>query len=626
MENSLAPAQHEPLDTEELVKMFEEAEDATSEARAAAERDRDYVDNKQLTPEEMSVLKDRRQPAIFVNRIKRKIDSLRGHEITSRIKPRALPRTPKHEHDAQGIEQALRFVMEDQFYWDVRSSAWYNLLVEGVCGIEVTLEQGRGADLEVKIQHIPWDRIFYDPHSSRRDFSDANYLGMVLWRDLGDAKMSYPDAESILTATMSSYKSEDTYGDKPSSKIWADRVRRRVRICQIWYKKGEKWCYAEFTKGGTLKSGESPYVNDKGESECPLILASAYIDRENNRYGVVREMIPIQDEINKRRSKALHLLNSTQIIAEDGAVKDIKKFRSEMARPDGVGELTYGSIDKIKVETRTDLADGHISLMQESKNEIDQMAGNIALQGNALNKSAASGKAIIASQNASILDIMPIMDQLRSMDLRGMRAVYSRIRQGWTAEKWVRITDDERNIKWVGLNVDPQIVRQRMDQNPDMQQRIAGLVGNIAELDCDIIIEDMPDGVTPQLEQFQSLIELKKMDTNNEIPFRALLLAAPNLKNKDQIIGMMDGNAEQNQQKQAQERMQMEAAQMQMQAAQSDIEETQANIKLKLAQAEKFLQDAQKIASEAVVNSYQFQQSQPVEGFYENSPPEYYGR
>jgi hypothetical protein len=32
------------------------------------------------------------------------------------------------------------------------------------------------------------------------------------------------------------------------------------------------------------------------------------------------------------------------------------------------------------------------------------------------------------------------------------------------------------------------------------------------------------------LEQFQALVELKKFDANNELPFRAIMRAAPNLK------------------------------------------------------------------------------------------------
>ena len=77
------------------------------------------------------------------------------------------------------------------------------------------------------------------------------------------------------------------------------------------------------------------------------------------------------------------------------------------------------------------------------------------------------------------------------------------------------------------------------------REKIAGVVGNVAELDCDIIIDEAPDNLTPQLEQFQALVELKKMDANGEIPFRAIVEAIPNLKNRAKFLEHMDQAAQQ---------------------------------------------------------------------------------
>ena len=45
--------------------------------------------------------------------------------------------------------------------------------------------------------------------------------------------------------------------------------------------------------------------------------------------------------------------------------------------------------------------------------------------------------------------------------------------------------------------------------------------------------------VAPQIEQWQALVELKKVDVNNEISFEDLIQAAPNIRNKDQILERM---------------------------------------------------------------------------------------
>ena len=72
----------------------------------------------------------------------------------------------------------------------------------------------------------------------------------------------------------------------------------------------------------------------------------------------------------------------------------------------------------------------------------------------------------------------------------------------------MRVTDDERNVKWLGLNLDPYAMAQlqmRAQADPEeAQAAIAGVVGALAELDCDIIIDEAPDSLTPQIEQFQA--------------------------------------------------------------------------------------------------------------------------
>ena len=59
------------LDVGDLCRMFEESEDSTYEARQLSELDRDYVDNIQLTAEELAVLKKRGQAPLIDNRTKR---------------------------------------------------------------------------------------------------------------------------------------------------------------------------------------------------------------------------------------------------------------------------------------------------------------------------------------------------------------------------------------------------------------------------------------------------------------------------------------------------------------------------------------------------------------------------
>lgn len=597
------------LSVADLVAMFEDSEEATDTARKESERDRDYVDNKQLTAAEIAALNKRGQPPTIINRIKRKIDFLVGVEKTQRVSPRALPRTPKHEDDADAATEALRYVADTENYDAKRSAVWRNMLVEGAGGVSVSVEPSKYGpppmnagqmmastamtppiEMEIRLSRVSWDRMFYDPHSSEADFSDAGYKGIVVWSDYEDALVKYrdnPDAKNILDTTLSTSATSDTYDDKPKYNVWADKKRKRVRICQIWVKRNDAWHFAEYTKGGILKAGPSPYKTDKGDSDDELVFQSAYVNRDNERYGIVREMISPQDEINKRRSKSLHLLNVHQTTYETGAIPDIERYRKEKAKPDGTMEVAPGALSgngpRVISETRTDLAEGHFKLAQEAKNEIDLMGPNATSMGEKTGGSnAASGKAIIASQQGGMIEMGDLLDNLRHMDKQVYRKIWNRIRQFWTAQKWIRVTDDERNVRWIGMNVDRMQVQMAMQQNPEAAKKIAGVVGNVAELDCDIIIDDAPDSITPALEQFQALVELKKFDAENELSFRTIVKAAPNLRNKDEILAEMDKAAEARQANP----MAQQAQQIHLAGAVAQVKETESKAMLNMAKAQ----------------------------------------
>ncbi len=534
------------LNVGDLVRMFEEAEDATIDARKNAERDRDYVDNIQHTAEQIATLNKRRQPVVTDNRIKPKIDFVVGLEKQQRIDPRCLPRTPVHESDADGATMALRSVTDTEDYDKKRSWVWRNMLVEGAGAIRVFTEPSRKypGQHDIKIDQIAWDRMFWDPHSSRHDFSDASYLGIVLWMDYADAVAKWPDSLDALDTTMASATQTDTYDDKPKFTSWADKKRKRVKICQIWIKRNDEWYFAEFTKGGILDAGPSPYRSDSGESECELHFGSAFINRDNERYGYVREMISPQDEINKRRSKTLHALNSSRLIAKRGSFDDIEVARRELVRPDGI--LEPNDIEGFQIVENTNISEGNFKLLVEAQNSIDLKGPNATMLGDkAGGSSSASGKAIIASQQGGMVSMSDLLDNLRDLDIRVFRALWNRIRQYWTAEKWVRITDDEKNVKWVAVNVHPQQVEMLRQANPGAAKKLAGSISNVAELDCDIIIDEAPDNLTPQEEQLKALVELKKMDVNNDIPFRALVETFPNLRNKDRLLALLDEHEQQ---------------------------------------------------------------------------------
>ncbi len=539
-------------------RQFEEAEQQTQPAREKAERDRDYYDEKQWTAEEETALKNRKQPVITYNRIKRKVNAMMGLEKQTRKDPKAFPRNPADEQAAQAATDVIRYACEDNRWDDKRSECAKELAIEGTCAIMVGVKQTKDG-IDPDIRRIAWDRHYYDPHSSEFDFADAEYQGVVIWMDLDKAKAKWPQFEDILVETWTQSQSSETYDDKPKHMLWADYKRRRVRICEHYYKDAEGWKFCLFTKGGFIVEPQpSPYMGDDDQPECPIKAVSLYIDRDNNRYGEVRTMIGAQDEVNKRRSKALHLINSRQVRVSRSTGMDAQAARKELSLPDGV---FVGEQGEVEIFPTNDMAAANLQMLQEAKAEIDLQGPNAALGGK--NERDMSGRAILAQQQGGMTELATYLDRIRCLSLAVYRSTWARIRQHWTGQRWVRVTDNEQNLRFVGVNkpitalqaaaeqmgVTKENLPQMRQENPEailqlqamaqspMAAQVVGVENAVAELDVDILVDEGIDTPTIAAEEFESLLKLVGTGMVQIPP--DVLIEASSIRNKDKLLEMM---------------------------------------------------------------------------------------
>lgn len=581
-----------------LLREFEESEHATFASRAEAERSRDFVSGNQWTAEEIAVLRRRRQPIVWNNIIGRKVELLRGLERRGRSDPEAFPRNPVNNVRADAATQALRYISDENRFDVIRSSVYENMLVEGFGGAEVIVEEQQDGDgYDVVINQIPWERLYYDPHSQHPAFTDAQYLGIVIWMDRDTALDMYPGCEEILASTLDSSRS-DTYDDKPRT-TWGDRERRRVRVIQHHWKRRRDWWTATLTRGGFLEAPMlSPYKDRHGNASCPLIMRSAKIDRDNNRFGIVRDLVPLQESINKRESKLLHALSVNQVIMEEGAVQDVDRTRAEVAKPDGVIVKNRG----FEFEIHKDQAEisGQFELLQYSVAQMQMHGPNAAMGGK--DPREQSGRAIIAQQSGGQVENEPMADALRQWTHKIYEASWMRVRQFWTGPRWIRVTDSDKNTQFVGLNRPVTIadLLGKLDQTQPLPPQLAGLPpedaravqfglqlppndprlqmtvrveNDIGDMDCSITVEEGPDNPTMQAEQFQQIMQLPPQILLQFPP--EFIIQASSLRNKDQLIKML----EQHQQAQAQNQQGQQA----MAAAQ--VAKVQADAADKKAQA-----------------------------------------
>jgi hypothetical protein len=345
----------------------------------------------------------------------------------------------------------------------------------------------------------------------------------------------------------------------------------------MWHKENGRWYLCEYTKGGELLYMESPYVTMQGESLCPIILESAHVDRDNNRYGEVRHLIDPQDEVNKRRSKALHQSVSRGVIATAGVVDDVAKTRRELARPDFFIEVNdLGPDARFEVVDGMQMAAGQAALLNDAMSYISQAGPNSALLGKGTESQ--SGRAIEAQQAGGKVELGDLLDALRRFDQRVFQMLANMMQQFWTAERWIRVTDDELAPEAVGLNV----------QEYDEFGYPVGQQNAVAEMDVDIIVGDAPNLIAMHGEMYQAFVQSLPMLAQMPPPFAMIAVKTnPSLtmQQKREIIAALEGMAQPNPEAQA---AQAEAMQLQKDKAIAEVEKTRAEAFKNMAQGEEY--------------------------------------
>lgn len=535
-----------------LVQWVEDSENYFIEANELARRDRNYFDGRQWSDDDYEARMDLGLSAVTSNRIGRKIRFLLGMEISNRTSAKALPRTPVHEVAADDITEALRYVAEDVSINQQFSTANANLLVEGIEILEVTAKYCHDGSIDPQVISIPWDRFIYDPFSRRKDFGDARYVGVRSWFDMEVAVEKWPDKEDLIRSS-SETANDETYDDVPR---WNDLARDRVTLVQLYWKEKGAWQQAIFTKTGFIVNpSPSFYVDEYETPECPIIAGFALMNQDNERYGLVREMIDVQDTINVCLSNGIDFSRKRQTVGERGAVADVNEAKRELQKPGGHVQITPGM--RFEVLPTVDLNGNNLQVLQIALAEIEMMGPNAAMLGK--DNRAPSGRAILASQEGGQYEHYSFSDCHNNIKLRTYRAIWNRIKQFWTEEKWIRVLDDKSKVKFVGFNVpvtykqliaeqnNGQIPQEVQAQYGALLDQVATVKNQISNLDVDIVIEQVPYSAVAQYEQFDNLIEMMKISGPQAIPIEALIEVSP-LRDKDKFLKKLEENKQQSSQ------------------------------------------------------------------------------
>lgn len=641
------------LDSEEsrktlrkLLEWYFYEKDKQSANRLEQAIDADFYDNIQWDPEDAAALKDRGQMPLVFNEVAPMVDWIIGTERRTRVDWRIMPRTEDDVDLADVKTKVLKYVSDINRVQFNRSRAFADAAKSGVGWVDDGVRDDPTQDI-LYSRYEDWRNVLWDSAAYELDLSDARFLFRWRWVDEDIAIAMFPDraaciragAEDAQTSSMSDWEEDAWYSTEEllsgsntgtlraaGTGMAIDAKRRRVKLIECQYRMpvksqivangpmkgmfynqqdgalGEALAknggtiidkvvmrvhIAVFTEAHVLAMGPSTYRHNR----FTLTPVWCYRrGRDRLPYGVIRRVRDIQQDLNKRASKALFMLNTNQIIADEGAVDDWNVLRDEADRPDGLIVKKPGK--ELLIRRDTDAATGQIQMMTLDAQSIQKSAG-VSQENMGRQTNAVSGEAIRARQlQGSVVTTEPFDNLRLATQVQGEKQL-SMVEQFYTEEKVVRLTGAKGALEWVRVN------------QPELQaDGSVRFINDITASAGDFVVSEADYAGTLRQVMFEALNQLANR-LPPEVALRILTIAMEfsDLPNKDEVAdqirkltGERDPNKpmspEEEKQAMQQAQQQAEALQFQKEQALATLEEQRAKIREVNARAAKLESEA----------------------------------
>ncbi|AYO76442.1 hypothetical protein [Sphingobium yanoikuyae] len=600
--------------------------------RAEMVEDEDFYDNEQWTQADKATLRDRGQEPLVYNVISTTVNWVLGTEKRSRTDFKVLPRRKAEGKPAERKTQILKYLSDVNRTPFHRSRAFEDTVKVGVGWLEDGVQDEDDGE-PIYSRYESWRNMLWDSAATEYDLSDGRYMFRSKWLDYDVGAALFPKRRTHLREACreaGAFGTDWLFGDDAMDSL-EDAIaegtlenlamnRDRFRAIECWFRKptqvqslrggdfrGEvfdanyephqrqldeglatlinrtmmRMHVAIMTENALLYVGPSPYRHNR----FPFTPIWCYRrGRDNMPYGMVRGMKDIQRDINKRASKALHILSSNKTIMDEGAVPDLDEFAEEVSRPDGIIVKKQGK--ELNINADRELAPAHLDLMSRSIVMIQQQSG-VTDENLGRRTNASSGIAIGRRQEQGAMATAGIFDNLRfAAQVQGEKQL-STVEQYMTEEKAFRITNMRGTPEYVTVNdgmPENDIIAAKADYVISEQDWRASV--RQAQVDELLALLQQLAPVNPQV----ALVMLDLVVEGMDVPQRDELV-----RRIRSITGMRDPDAEEPTPEEiARDQAQQAAQQRQDALTDATIADKQASAQQKAAQAQKLAQEAQK--------------------------------
>ena len=590
---------------------------------------------------DVSALDDQGRPALTINTILPTINAVLGEQSTRRMDVNFKPRGRGQQEIADVLDRLFMQISDNNKLQWTESQVFADGLIQDRGWFDVRIDFDDHIQGEVRITAKDPLDILIDPDAKEYDPRTWNEVFETRWMSLDEIEETYGQkkADQLRVAveqgsvlgTDSVEHEENRYGDTTTGVEYnqgnttnpeENRSLRSVRVVERQYYKLKECMYYVDTVTGDMR--EIPYVWSKRKREsfadefgleiltklvrkvrwtttADLVVLNdtwspydhftlvPYFPywRRGKPFGMVRNLISPQEQLNKISSQELHIVNTTANsgwIVETGSLQgmtadDLEEHGAETGL---VLEFNRGSSPPAKIPPNQ-IPTGLDRIAMKAANNIKTISGiSDAMLGT--DSPEVSGIAIQAKQNRGAMMIQVPLDNLTKTRQYLAEKVLNLVQIYYTEERLIQITDEQ----------DPQKQRQPMRIN---EMTPEGMIINDLTLgEYDVVIGTAPSRDTFEEIQFAEAIALRQAGV--PIP-DDMIVEYSHLARKGDIaerIRAMQGTNPPTEEQQQIQQFQAEAA---IKATELEIAKLEAEVAVLQSQAQQNMSKAQGNASDA---------------------------
>ena len=583
---------------------------------------------------DIATLDDQGRPALTINTILPTINTVIGEQSTRRADVQFKPRGSGMQETADLLTKMFMQISDNNKLDWIESQVFSDGLIQDRGWFDVRIDFSDHIQGEVRItQKDPLD-IIIDPDAKEYDPKSWNEIFETKWMSIDDIEETYgqdkadrlrviAEVGSTLGSDSIEYE-EERYGDTYSGEYASDypnnpeeaRAVRSIRVVERQhYKLKECMFYVDPVTGDQR---EVPYnwkerKRKKFADDFGLYIVTKTVKkvkwtvtadtvvlfddwspydsftlvpyfpywRRGKPFGMVRNLLSPQEQLNKISSQELHIVNTTANsgwVVESGSLSgmtadDLEEHGAETGL---VLEFNRGSTPPSKIPPNQ-IPTGLDRISQKAAANIKTISGiSDAMLG--MDSPEVSGIAIQAKQNRGVLMIQVPLDNLRKTRHYLAEKVLNLVQRYYTEERVVQITDENDPRK-------PKTAIRVNQMTPE-----GNIINDLTLGEYEVVIGTAPSRDNFEETQFAQAIELRKVGV--PIP-DDLIIEYSHLAKKAEIaerIRMMQGLAPPTEAELQLQQFQAEAAitqtQLEIAKLEAEVQNLQAATQLSMAKAQ----------------------------------------